>query len=186
VSQPRTGRAIWLALAYVAVVGIAASYLQALHVVQATDGRGLVSYFVAGLADPTLFAAITNISDSTRRGQGWPVWSVCSVVVALVVTGGANVMAGSPHDVPGWVVRLWPPVAFLMALESLLSWQRRARLPAAEGHDEPVPVEVALRVLAGRYSQRSLAAALGVPRSRVAGWRAPVAGAALNGDGAHE
>lgn len=195
-SQSRDSRGIWIALGYVSVVGVAASYLQALHVVQAADGPGPVGYFVAGLADPTLFAAIANISASLRRGQGVPPWSALSVAVALAVTVGANVMAGSPHDVPGWLIRVWPPVAFLMALESLLSYQRRTR---SRSHDEPgfsqdepgepVPVDVALAELARRYSQRQLATALGVPRSRVAKWSATsftVADAPLNGDGPHE
>lgn len=183
-----TRRAIWLSLAYVAVVGVAASYLQALTVVQSADGRGLVSYFVAGLADPTVFAASVNIADSLRRGQGWPRWSVLSIAVALIVTGAANVMAGDPHAVPAWLVRLWPPVAFVMALESLMSYLRRGRdkgevnaLTANREPDEPPTAEEALRVLLATDSHRGLAAYLGLPKSRVDSWHARYKEPSLNG-----
>ena len=128
-------RAIWPALAIIATVAAVASYLQALVVVQAADGRGPVTYFVAALADPTIFAASANIYDAYRRKERLPLLSMLSVVVAGVVTGGANVMAGHPHEVPAWLVRLWPPVAFLLALESLMSYVRRGRdvVPSQDG-----------------------------------------------------
>ena len=179
---------IWLSMAYVAVVGAGASYIQALTVVQATDGRGAVSYFVAGLADPTIFAASANLYDAYRKGERLPRWSMLSIAVALVVTGGANGMAGHPSVVPAWLVRAWPPVAFLMALESLMSYVRRGRgvlapegVPAAPGHPEPVATEEALALLLASDSQRKLAEALGVPRSRVETWAARTAVAAHAG-----
>jgi hypothetical protein len=166
------GGQIRLALAAIIPVAAGASYLQALIVVRAVDGHGLVSWFVAGLADPTLFAASANINDARRKDQGWPWWSVLSAGVSFVVTVGANILASHPVDVPPWVVRAWPPVALLMALESLLSYVRRNRSLATDDRGRPVSTEDALRVLLATGSRRGLADALGVSRSRVETWAA--------------
>jgi hypothetical protein len=131
-----TTRTIWLSLGAVALVGAAASYRQALGVVQAADGRTFVSWCVAGLADPTILAASVNIIDANRQGDRVPRWSVVSIAVAVVVTLGMNVAAGSPHLMPKWLVSVWPPVAFLLALESLMSYLRRGR-GAAPVHSAP-------------------------------------------------
>lgn len=122
-----TGRVIRVSLAYGAGVAAVASYLQALTVVRAADGPGLVSYFVAGLADPAVFAASANILDASRKRARLPRWSIVSIAVALLATLGANIFASDPAAVPPWLVRVWPPVAFLMALESLMSYTRRGR-----------------------------------------------------------
>lgn len=177
---------IWLSLAVVSTTAAVASYLQALRVVQAADGQGVVTYFVAALADPTIFAASANILDARRRGLAWPRWSLVSVAVALVVTGGLNVAAGWPHAVPPWLVRLWPPVAFLMALESLSSYIRRGRGGAVSATvpatSTPCPHTVALsgeeaavmayrhslECLGERLSYREIERRFGVKRDRVA------------------
>lgn len=130
-----TTRTIWLSLGAVALVGAAASYRQALGVVQAADGRTFVSWCVAGLADPTILAASVNIIDANRQGDRVPRWSVVSVALAVVVTLGMNIAAGSPHSMPRWLVSVWPPVAFLLALESLMSYLRRGR-----GAPSPMPL----------------------------------------------
>lgn len=124
---------IWLSLAAVSGTAAVASYLHALAVVQAADGDTVVAYFIAALADPAIFAASVNILDASRRGLSLPKWSIVSIVLAIAVTLGANIMAGSPRSVPPWLVNVWPPVAFLMALESLMSFIRRGRTPAPAG-----------------------------------------------------
>ena len=145
--RPRTRATrvtIWLALGTVALVAAVASYLHALGVVQAADGRTIVAACVAALADPTIAAATVNITDANRQGDRLPRWSIVSIVVAVVVTLGMNALAGNPHEVPKWLVNVWPPVAFVLALESLMSYLRRGRgapsliapggAPAAPGH----------------------------------------------------
>lgn len=196
---------IWLTLAVVSAAAAWASYLHALAVVQAADGRTQVAFFIAGLADPAIFAASVNIIDASRHKASKPGWSYASIGVAIAVTLGANVMAGSPHSVPSWLVNVWPPVAFLMALESLMSFIRRGRggdadQPAPAAYDEPEPLEAtadraprewlddAIRTLAAAMSERETAVALGISRTRVRTVTEPpvpeLAAASLNGGAA--
>lgn len=118
---------IWFSLGGVALVGGTASYLRALGLIQAVDGRTIMAYFEALLADPTIAAASVNIVDAHRQGAKLPKFSIASIAVAAVVTLGANVMAADPGAVPKWLVNVWPPVAFLLAFESLMSYLRRGR-----------------------------------------------------------
>jgi hypothetical protein len=176
---------IWLSLAAVSLTAAVASYLHALTVVQAADGRTAVAWFIAALADPAIFAASVNIIDASRRGDGQPWWSWVAIAVAVAVTLGMNVAAGSPRDIPSWCVNVWPPVAFLLALESLMSYVRRGRggagveaspaVPATPRHlepPEPPTTDAALALLLATGSRRGLAEALGVPKSRVDTWAA--------------
>lgn len=133
---------IWLSLGGIALVGGTASYLRALGVIQAVDGRNIMAVFEAALADPTIAAASVNIVDAHRRGAKVPKMSVVSIAVAVVVTLGANVVYGDPHPLPKWLVNVWPPVAFLLAFESLMSYLRRGHarpFAATESHDSPCP-----------------------------------------------
>lgn len=144
-----TSRTIWFSLGGIALVGGTASYLRALGLIQAVDGRDIMAYFEALLADPTIAAASVNIVDAHRQGAKIPKLSIASIVVAAVVTLGANVMSSDPSAVPKWLVNVWPPVAFLLAFESLMSFVRRghaAAVPAVaatESHDDPCPHGVA-------------------------------------------
>ena len=138
----RTTATIWGALGAVAATAAVASYLQALIVVQAADGPTRVSYFVAALADPTILASSVNILDAREHDKEWPWLSVVSLLAGLFVTGYANVMAGHPHDVPPWLVRLWPAVAVAMTIEALIDFKRRRALRIARrvtGKDVPCP-----------------------------------------------
>ena len=138
-----TARTIWLSLGGIALVGGTASYLRALGVIQAVDGRNVMAYFEALLADPTIAAASVNIVDAHRRGAKIPKLSIASIIVAAVVTLGANVMSADPGAVPKWLVNVWPPVAFLLAFESLMSYLRRGRAAttpggtATQSHENP-------------------------------------------------
>jgi hypothetical protein len=141
-----TARTIWLSLGGIALVGGTASFLRTLGVIQAVDGHSVIAWFEALLADPTIAAASVNIVDAHRRGAKLPKFSLASIVVAAVVTLGANVMSGSPQDVPKWLVNVWPPVAFLLAFESLMSYVRRGHIKpkaATESHGSACPHGVA-------------------------------------------
>ena len=128
-----TSRTIWLSLGGIALVGGTASYLRALGLIQAVDGRDIMAYFEAALADPTIAAASVNIVDAHRQGKKVPKLSIVSIAVAAVVTLGANVMSSDPSEVPKWLVNVWPPLAFLLAFESLMSYLRRGRAALSPG-----------------------------------------------------
>ena len=189
--QPRATR--WtIRLGLAATTGIAAfaSYLHALDVVEAADGRTAVAYLIPALADLVIATASANILDASRRGQSWPPLAKVAAGVGIVVTVAANIMATWPHAVPVWCVNVWPPLAFFLALEQLADHVRRGRVvseegsgPAAWGQDEPPSVDEALGMLLAAGSLRGLAAELGVPKSRVETWKARTA--ALNGSGPH-
>lgn len=140
-----TSRTIWLSLGGIALVGGTASYLRALGLIQAVDGANIMAYFEALLADPTIAAASVNIVDAHRQGKKVPKLSIVSIIVAAVVTLGANVMSADPRAVPKWLVNVWPPVAFLLAFESLMSYLRRGRAALSPGgapteiHDDECP-----------------------------------------------
>lgn len=147
-----TSRTIWLSLGGVALVGGTASYLRALGLIQAVDGRDIMAYLEALLADPTIAAASVNIVDARRQDDDTPWLSVVSILVAAVVTLGANVMSSDPQAVPKWLVNVWPPVAFLLAFESLMSYLRRGRAvlspggTATQSRDDECPHGVAADV----------------------------------------
>jgi hypothetical protein len=145
-------RTIWGSLGGIALVGGSASYLSTLVVIQAARGHTVMTFLEAALADPTIAAASVNIVDAHRRGGKIPKLSIASIVVAAVVTLGANYFVTDPHAVPKWLVNVWPPVAFLLAFESLMSYLRRggegaaAQVQATGTHDEPCPHGVAVDV----------------------------------------
>lgn len=200
-----TNRTIWLSLGGIALVGGTASYLRALGLIQAVDGRDIMAWFEAALADPTIAAASVNIVDAHRYGKKVPRLSIVSIAVAAVVTLGANVMSSDPSEVPKWLVNVWPPLAFLLAFESLMSYLRRGRAAVAPGgtateiHEDECPhgvagsVDDAVRQAyeheaeceGGKPTFVDLAARFGLDRKRVADLVKPPAPAApvpsLNG-----
>jgi Protein of unknown function (DUF2637) len=215
---PRTRAGKWtarLGLAGVALIGAVVSYTHALPVILAADGHGHVSYFIPLLADLLIATATANVLDAMRNRERVPRLSLVAGGIGVVVTLGMNVASGSPHMWPPWLVNAWPPVAFVLALESFAGHIRRGRggpllppdpgaVPVTSSHVEPPApptTEEALAALLGTGSQRHLAAMLGVPRSRVEVWgkrlapvaeeppagAAPVApaGALLNGEASH-
>lgn len=180
-----------LPLAAIALGGGIGSYFQWLIVVQAADGHGTYPYFVASLADMTLWAASYNAIDSITHGDKWKQWpwlSVFSFAVALTATIYANIMSEHPLLVPSWEVRVWPAVAFLMAMESLMSFIRRERRRAAEsawreteatGSQTPREwLDAQLRTFAEARSDRAAAEEFGVSRTRVAAAKATLNGQA--------
>lgn len=178
---------IWPAMAIVTIGGGIASYLTTLGVVQVADGHAAVAFIVAALADPVILAASADIRDAHRRGHRRPRWSSLSLGVAIGMTTYLNVMAAYRGDVPPWLVRAWVPVAFLLTLESLMSYTRRGRgvasltpaagddgAPAAHGH--PAATVAAptrewldghLRAFRATMSEREVSEVLGISRGRV-------------------
>lgn len=138
-------RTIWLSLGGIAIVGGVASYLRALGLIETVDGHSIMAWLESALADPTIAAASVNIVDARKHGDKVPKLSIASIVVAAVVTLGANVMSSDPTAVPKWLVNVWPPVAFLLAFESLMSYLRRgqdagpAGADPTESHDDHCP-----------------------------------------------
>jgi len=207
-------RVAWLCLAGVSVIAGLISYYHGLMVVSAAPAGWLAHWIVnhaePALADLVITGASANLLDAYRhRGEDGrlPRLSMLSAGIGAAVTLYFNVAAGHPAWVPRPVVNGWPPVAFGLALESLLGLIRRGRgggsltaVPAAPGQDEPggpLTAEAALAQLVDAGTRRAVADLLGVPKSRVDGWAArfaqPVdervgepAGAGLNGDGTHE
>jgi len=125
------GLPIWLSLAAVSLIAAVASYIHALAVTEAADGYTLVARCIPLLADLTIFASSANLLDAYRHRERLPRLSIGSLALSILVTIGSNVMAGSPQDVPSWLVNVWPPVAFMLALESLMGYYRRQTLRSA-------------------------------------------------------
>lgn len=182
-----------LSLTAVALIAAVASYLHALVVVQAADGRGLVAYFIPFLADLVIASAAANILDAGRTGHARPRWSIAAVGVGIVATLYANIMYGYPERVPSWLVNGWPPVAFALTLESITGMVRRGRnVPetyvsgAQTGHDEPdeqPDLEDDMRWLLSRHSIRQVNRLTNASRSKLAVLARPAADVSLNGSG---
>lgn len=181
-----------LSLAAVALIAGIASYLHALVVVQAADGHGLVAWFIPLLADLVIASAATNILHAAKTGHDRPLWSVMAVGVGVVATLYLNWKSGNPSSVPSWLVNVWPPIAFGLALESIVGMVRRDGGTVKKDDvlydadpDEPPDLNRDLLWLAGRHSQRSIAALFGVNHGlvgrRVATARDVLAGVSLNG-----
>jgi Protein of unknown function (DUF2637) len=191
----------WTArLSLAAVTGIAgvASYLHAYVVVQAADGQTFVARCIPVLADLVIASAAANLLDASRDGGRLPRLSVVAGIVGVVVTVAANVASGDPHSVPAWCVNVWPPVAFVLALESLVGHVRRGRdhshyeeyvTSGGEASQGPLDVPEVMRSLVAHYgSQRKASAELKIQRDHLRKLITPpaeLAAAGLNGDG-HE
>jgi hypothetical protein len=206
VTVTRTPRVVgWLALAGVSLIAGIASYFHALEVVQAAGATAPVAYLVPALADLVILGASADLLAASRAGQPRPRLTMVALGVGVVVTLAMNVAAGSGHGLGGRLVAGWPALAFILALESLAGLVRRGRggvaPPATQGQDGPPPEltrDEALLLLLATDSRRKLAAALGVPKSRVDTWAnqvtppaetppvLPDPGHTLNGSSGHE
>jgi hypothetical protein len=200
-SAARAPRVVgWVALAGVSLIAGIASYFHALAVVQAAGATPPVAYLVPALADLVILGASADLLAASRAGQPRPRLTMLALGTGIAVTLAMNVVASHPHAMPSWLVDGWPAVAFVLALESLAGLVRRGRggdaapaVPAASGHGEPgVPLstEAALRALLASDSERALAGAIGIPRSRVQALKRQVADVAeqpsMNGEGSHD
>ncbi len=195
VSMNATRHTARLALAGVSAIAAVVSYFHALAVVQAAGARPPVAYLVPFLADLVILGASAALLDASRGGCPRPVLATFSLVAGIGVTVAMNVAAGSAHGVAGMLVAGWPALAFILALESLAGMVRRGRAPVPEtkfqsfneaaSQDGPPDLEADIRWLAGRHSQRQIAAVTGASRAKLGKLaRAPAAVAAepsLNG-----
>lgn len=203
-SGPAAHDATWwvvrVGLGLGAVIAAIASYLHALGVVEAADGRHLVAFFIPVMADLLVMSSSANILDALRHGNGWrstPWVSVLSIAVALLVTLGMNRAANDPAAFPAWLVNVWPPVAFALGLEAFLGHARRTRertaqdakaaagpsllAAAADSRPPREQLDAWLRELCDGESQNKVADLVGVSRPRVAAALVPPAAHALNG-----
>jgi hypothetical protein len=186
-----------LALAGVSGIAAVVSYFHALAVVQAAGARPPVAYLVPFLADLVILGASAALLDASRGNHPRPRLATASLGAGIAVTVAMNVAAGVAHGLTGALVAGWPALAFILALESLVGMVRRGRdnrevnsFTLHAEPDEPPSLEADLSWLLGRHSQRSVAAATGAPRTRIAKLaKAPAPLAAelqLNGAGPHE
>ncbi|HEY6274911.1 MAG TPA: DUF2637 domain-containing protein [Streptosporangiaceae bacterium] len=187
---------IVLALVTVAVVAAAGSYLHQLAVAQHADGHTLVALCLPALADLTILAASANLLDAYRHRERLPLFPIASLTISAVVTIAANVAAAHPAEIPVWLVNVWPPVAFMLALESLLGYTRRRALrgavrvmptgtPCPHGVGQDLAESVRLTYEHARDCEHepltyvALGAAFGLDRKRVAAMVTPGPAATL-------
>lgn len=169
-------------LAAVALDAGQISYTHALVVISAHHVLPSVAWGEPALADLCIVGGTANLVDASRRDVGaksFPWLSLAGVAVACFVTMWMNVKASTPLAVPVWCVNGWPPVAFGLALESLLSLLRRSSRSRADGEldddgeaDEAPSTRDALAVLLTTGSQRAIASELGVDKNKVQRWAA--------------
>jgi hypothetical protein len=117
----------YAALAGVSAIAAFASWLHAHSVIQATGAGVLVAVSVPFLADLVIIGASASLLSASRAGQPWPPWDVLALSVGVLMTLAMNVAAAIPWIMPPWLVDAWPPVAFVLALESIAGMVRRGR-----------------------------------------------------------
>jgi Protein of unknown function (DUF2637) len=188
-----------LALAGVSAIAAVVSYFHALAVVRAAGATPPVAYLVPFLADLVILGASAALLEASRGGHPRPQLATASLGAGIAVTVAMNVAAGVAHGLTGALVAGWPALAFILALESLVGMVRRGRhrikedvgsfLNSAAEPDEPPDLDADIARLLERHSQRKVAAAFGVPRTRVARLAPATSAAAaevqLNGAGPH-
>jgi uncharacterized protein DUF2637 len=172
-------------MAYLAAAAAVISYLDGLYLVHLAGAIGLVAYLYPLLPDGLIVVSFESIHDARQSGHGRPGWATTGIILGAVLTLGMNVAAGAGLIVPMALVDGVVPVVFFVALEILIGLIRRGRgslspmvtgdAPATSIQPEPAePPDMltALRWLVEADSQRKLAAALGVPKSRIQAWAA--------------
>ena len=127
-SSSRASRGVaYAALAGVSLIAGFASWLHAHAVLQAAGAQFLVAWSVPFLADLVILGASASMLAASRAGDSWPWWDVVALGVGAVVTLAMNVAVAEPWILPWWLLDAWPPVAFILALESLAGMVRRGR-----------------------------------------------------------
>jgi hypothetical protein len=129
--MPETSRAsrgvAYAALAGVSLIAGFASWLHAHSVIQHAGAGVLVAVSVPFLADLVILGASASLLAASRAGQPWPLWDVLALAVGAGMTLAMNVAVAEPWILPSWLIDAWPPVAFILALESLAGMVRRGR-----------------------------------------------------------
>jgi len=117
----------YAALAGVSLIAGFASWLHAHSVIQAHGAGVLVAVSVPFLADLVILGASASLLAASRAGESWPPWDVLALSVGAGMTLAMNVAVAEPWILPSWLIDAWPPVAFILALESLAGMVRRGR-----------------------------------------------------------
>ena len=197
-NQSRATRRFAVAVTlFIALAAAALSYDHALIVARLVGTEGRWAYLVPLLPDGLIVLAFSSMYDATQCKAPRPGWATVGLGLGIAVTLVLNVASGWRHGDGGRLLNALPPLALLVAIEVLVGVFRRGRdlsetyVSGGESSDgepvELVPVQVALARLSTEYSQRELAAAIGVPRTTVQrNWPRPdQAMAVMNGDGPH-
>jgi hypothetical protein len=166
-----------------AITGVI-SYQHGLDVVRWAGNTGLVAYLVPLVPDLMIVTSSMTLLEASALKVRRPAMAMAALVAGIGWTVAQNIAAGWRSGPGGAVIAAGIPLAFVLTLESLLWLLRRGRasasqhlVPATSSHDQapdPVDTLTALRLLVESDSQRRLAAALGVPKSRVEAWSATV------------
>ena len=117
----------YAALAGVSLIAGFASWLHAHSVIQAHGAGFLVAISVPFLADLVILGASASLLAASRAGESWPPWDVLALAAGAGMTLAMNVAVAEPWILPSWLIDAWPPVAFILALESLAGMVRRGR-----------------------------------------------------------
>ncbi|QKV74516.1 DUF2637 domain-containing protein [Amycolatopsis sp. Hca4] len=127
--------------ALVALVAAIASYTH-MRDLAAKHGETWLSWLVPLSVDGLLVVASLAILRARRDGTAAPGLAWLAVVVGVLVSLVANVASAGP-DLVNKVVAAWPPLAFAMAYELVVSLIRPAAAsdPVVAGEPEPVHQE---------------------------------------------
>lgn len=126
-------------LAGLALITAIISYSHALYVVRATGTTGWVAYLVPLVADLLIVAASLAVLDSALRGERWPWFAMCAVLVGVGSTLAMNVAAGLHRGWQSGLVNALAPVALVFAYE-LVMWIIRREMSGDEVElAEPCP-----------------------------------------------
>jgi hypothetical protein len=126
--------------------------------------------------DRLIRAASLVLLHEARNGRGAPGLARLMLWLGIGATVGANIAYGAGFGLLGALISAWPAVAFIGAVELVMTLVRRARGPArtTARPDVPGDVEQAVRaayaasVAAGApLSQRAMAERFGLSRCKV-------------------
>jgi Protein of unknown function (DUF2637) len=141
------------------IVGVPAAVASYRHAMVVGERYGeSMSPWLPLTTDGMLVAALLVMWDRRLVGRSCGIWPWAAFVGGMLATVGANLAAAQPTP-GGWIVALWPPVAFALTLElmALLFTGRDVRAPAVGrvARAEPTassPVVTAVAVPASRLT----------------------------------
>jgi hypothetical protein len=166
-----------LVLAALSVITGIISYEHGLIMARETSNTGLVCYLLPLVPDLMIVGGSITLVEASARHLSRPLPAIGALVAGIGWTVAQNIAGGWHGGAGDRVVSGGIPLAFLVTFESLLWLLRQGRQSAAAttgNHSQPPrpeTVEDGLALLLDIESQRTLAEALGVPRSRVQAWQ---------------
>jgi hypothetical protein len=113
----------------VAAVAAVVSYQHAHEVALAAGENRLSAVLLPLSIDGAVLAGSMGLLADSRTGRSASRLAWCLLGLGAVATLGANIAAADPHVIAR-VVAAWPAVAFVLAVETLLSMIRRGSVPA--------------------------------------------------------